>query len=130
MLDFACGYAVLSKLTPGMGFSTLELKVAYHKAMDQGHRPHPRGWDHRHDGKAGGVHGRPAGGCAWRSVCLGHVEPSGDTSNLEERGGASTSIHRSAWKERSRKLSRKDIKTSLDKKSLFSESLVRPMRGR
>jgi uncharacterized protein (TIGR00369 family) len=33
MLDFACGYAVLSKLTPGMGFSTLELKVAYHKAM-------------------------------------------------------------------------------------------------
>jgi uncharacterized protein (TIGR00369 family) len=33
MLDFACGYAVLSKLTPGMRFSTLELKVAYHKAM-------------------------------------------------------------------------------------------------
>ena len=33
MLDFACGYAVLSKLTPGMGFSTLELKVAYHKAI-------------------------------------------------------------------------------------------------
>ena len=33
MLDFACGYAVLSKLTPGMGFSTLELKVAYHRAM-------------------------------------------------------------------------------------------------
>jgi uncharacterized protein (TIGR00369 family) len=33
MLDFACGYAVLSKLTPGMGFSTLEVKVAYHRAM-------------------------------------------------------------------------------------------------
>src|SRR3712207_1158811 len=33
MLDFACGYAVLSKLTPGMSFSTLELKVAYHKAI-------------------------------------------------------------------------------------------------
>ena len=33
MLDFACGYAVLSKLTPGMRFSTLELKVAYHKAI-------------------------------------------------------------------------------------------------
>ena len=31
MLDFACGYAVLSKLTPGMSFSTLELKMAYHK---------------------------------------------------------------------------------------------------
>jgi uncharacterized protein (TIGR00369 family) len=33
MLDFACGYAVLSKLTPGMSFSTLELKVTYHKAI-------------------------------------------------------------------------------------------------
>jgi uncharacterized protein (TIGR00369 family) len=33
MLDFACGYAVLSKLTPGMRFSTLELKVTYHKAI-------------------------------------------------------------------------------------------------
>ena len=33
MLDFACGYAVLSKLTPGMSFSTLELKMAYHKAI-------------------------------------------------------------------------------------------------
>ncbi len=33
MLDFACGYAVLSGLTPGMCFSTLELKVAYHKAI-------------------------------------------------------------------------------------------------
>ena len=33
MLDFACGYAVLSKITPGMGFSTLELKVAYHGAI-------------------------------------------------------------------------------------------------
>ena len=33
MLDFACGYAVLSKLTPGMRFSTLELKVAYHRAI-------------------------------------------------------------------------------------------------
>src|SRR5919112_1405560 len=31
MLDFACGYTVLSKLTPGMSFSTLELKMAYHK---------------------------------------------------------------------------------------------------
>lgn len=33
MLDFACGYAVLSKMTPGQTFSTLEIKVAYHKAM-------------------------------------------------------------------------------------------------
>ena len=33
MLDFGCGYAVLSKLTPGMSFSTLELKMAYHKAI-------------------------------------------------------------------------------------------------
>ena len=33
MLDFACGYAVLSKLTPGMSHSTLEVKVAYHKAI-------------------------------------------------------------------------------------------------
>lgn len=33
MLDFACGYAVLSKIIPGQSFSTLELKVAYHRAM-------------------------------------------------------------------------------------------------
>src|SRR3712207_2291367 len=39
MLDFACGYAVLSKLTPAMGFSTLELKVAYHKAITKDSGP-------------------------------------------------------------------------------------------
>src|SRR5215208_3689607 len=39
MLDFACGYAVLSKLTSGMGFSTLELKVAYHKAISKDTAP-------------------------------------------------------------------------------------------
>lgn len=33
MLDFACGYAVLSKIVPGQSFATLEIKVAYHKAM-------------------------------------------------------------------------------------------------
>lgn len=33
MLDFACAYAVLSKQQSGQNFSTLELKVAYHKAM-------------------------------------------------------------------------------------------------
>ncbi len=33
MLDFACGYAVLSKMVPGQSFSTLEIKVAYHRAM-------------------------------------------------------------------------------------------------
>lgn len=33
ILDFACGYAVLSKLAPGQSFSTLELKVAYHRPM-------------------------------------------------------------------------------------------------
>ena len=33
VLDFACGYAVLSKLGAGQSFSTLELKVAYHRAM-------------------------------------------------------------------------------------------------
>lgn len=35
MLDFACGYAVLSKLVVGQSCSTLEIKVAYHKAMDK-----------------------------------------------------------------------------------------------
>jgi uncharacterized protein (TIGR00369 family) len=29
LLDFACGYAVLSTLGPGQGFSTIELKVSY-----------------------------------------------------------------------------------------------------
>lgn len=33
MLDFACGYAVISKLGVGQSFSTLELKVAYHRPL-------------------------------------------------------------------------------------------------
>lgn len=35
MLDFACGYAVLSKLEPGQHCTTLEIKVAYHRAMSK-----------------------------------------------------------------------------------------------
>jgi uncharacterized protein (TIGR00369 family) len=34
LLDSACGIAVLSTLAEGQKFSTLELKVAYHKAID------------------------------------------------------------------------------------------------
>jgi uncharacterized protein (TIGR00369 family) len=33
MLDSACGCAAHSKLAAGQGYTTLELKVAYHKAM-------------------------------------------------------------------------------------------------
>ena len=33
ILDNACGYAAQSKMTPGQACTTLELKVAYHKAM-------------------------------------------------------------------------------------------------
>lgn len=33
LLDSACGCAVHSRLGPGQGYSTAELKVAYHKAM-------------------------------------------------------------------------------------------------
>ena len=33
LLDSACGCAVHSMLAPGQGYTTLELKVAYHKAM-------------------------------------------------------------------------------------------------
>ena len=33
LLDSACGCAVHSKLASGQGYTTLELKVAYHKAM-------------------------------------------------------------------------------------------------
>ena len=33
LLDSACGCAVHSKLGPGQSYTTLELKVAYHKAM-------------------------------------------------------------------------------------------------
>jgi len=33
LLDSACGCAVQSKLGPGQAYTTLELKVAYHKAM-------------------------------------------------------------------------------------------------
>jgi len=34
LLDSACGIAVLTTLSDGQKFSTLELKVAYHKAID------------------------------------------------------------------------------------------------
>jgi uncharacterized protein (TIGR00369 family) len=33
ILDNACGYAAQSKMAPGQMCTTLELKVAYHKAM-------------------------------------------------------------------------------------------------
>ncbi len=33
LLDSACGCAVQSKLAAGQGYTTLELKIAYHKAM-------------------------------------------------------------------------------------------------
>lgn len=33
LLDSACGIATHSKLAPGQGYTTLELKVAYHRAM-------------------------------------------------------------------------------------------------
>jgi len=36
LLDSACGCAVHSKLASGQGYTTLELKVAYHKAITSG----------------------------------------------------------------------------------------------
>jgi uncharacterized protein (TIGR00369 family) len=33
LLDSACGCAVHSKLQPGQSYTTLELKIAYHRAM-------------------------------------------------------------------------------------------------
>jgi uncharacterized protein (TIGR00369 family) len=33
LLDSACGCAVHTRLSPGQSYTTLELKVAYHKAM-------------------------------------------------------------------------------------------------
>jgi uncharacterized protein (TIGR00369 family) len=33
MLDFACAYAVLTRMAPGQTCATLEMKVAYHRAM-------------------------------------------------------------------------------------------------
>lgn len=33
LLDSACGIAVHSKLAPDQGYTTLELKIAYHRAM-------------------------------------------------------------------------------------------------
>ena len=35
LLDSACGCAVHSRLAPGQGFTTLELKVAYHRPMTE-----------------------------------------------------------------------------------------------
>jgi uncharacterized protein (TIGR00369 family) len=35
MLDSACGCAVHSALSPSQGYTTLELKIAYHKAMTE-----------------------------------------------------------------------------------------------
>jgi uncharacterized protein (TIGR00369 family) len=39
LLDSACGCAVHSKLSASQAFTTLELKVAYHKAMTAGTGP-------------------------------------------------------------------------------------------
>ena len=36
MLDFACGYAVLSVLGPGQGFTTIELKVSFLRPLTAG----------------------------------------------------------------------------------------------
>jgi uncharacterized protein (TIGR00369 family) len=33
MLDYACGYSVMSRQGAGQSFTTLELKVSYHKAI-------------------------------------------------------------------------------------------------
>ncbi len=33
LLDFACGYAVVSRLLPRQSFSTIELKVSYHRPL-------------------------------------------------------------------------------------------------
>jgi len=33
ILDSACGIAVHTRIAPGQGYTTLELKVAYHRAM-------------------------------------------------------------------------------------------------
>lgn len=35
LLDSACGCAVHSSLPPGQGYTTLELKVAYHRALNE-----------------------------------------------------------------------------------------------
>jgi uncharacterized protein (TIGR00369 family) len=35
VLDSACGLAVHSRLDAGQGYTTLELKIAYHRAMDK-----------------------------------------------------------------------------------------------
>jgi uncharacterized protein (TIGR00369 family) len=39
LLDSACGCAVHSRLSPTQAYTTLELKVAYHKAMTAGTGP-------------------------------------------------------------------------------------------
>jgi uncharacterized protein (TIGR00369 family) len=39
LLDSACGCAVHTKLAAGQGYTTLELKVAYHKAITTGTGP-------------------------------------------------------------------------------------------
>lgn len=33
MMDFACGYVALSKVGPGFAIATVEIKIAYHKAV-------------------------------------------------------------------------------------------------
>lgn len=35
MMDFACGYASMSKLLPGQTISTIEIKVAYHRPINK-----------------------------------------------------------------------------------------------
>ena len=33
MMDFACGYVAMSKVAPGFAITTVEIKIAYHKAV-------------------------------------------------------------------------------------------------
>lgn len=43
LLDSACGCAVHSRLEEGQGYTTLELKVAYHRALHDGARVRAEG---------------------------------------------------------------------------------------
>jgi len=39
MMDFACGYAALSRVGPGQSISTVEIKVSYHRPIDKNTGP-------------------------------------------------------------------------------------------
>lgn len=69
ILDNACGYAAQSRMAPGQACTTLELKVAYHKAMTLDTGPV------RAEGAARRLHRGAIDRHCGQTLCVCNIEP-------------------------------------------------------